>query len=257
MTSQHIEQASLTTNEVDQADSRTYDNQSARKKLPISTMTVIGITSICTGLQFLYPSVLAALRRNPDALAAGEWWRMFTPLLVHDGGLGHFAYVLVGLIIVGLTVERLFGSWRWLLLYLAGGLVGEIAGYAWDPDGAGASVAMCGLMGGLFIWLLRRRESLSLLVALYLVSLVAALSGAVIGGLIPVILLCVLASSAIFWMFKLHVSSHIIRYSVSFFGLAGALFLLLFHDIHGASLLAGASVAVLLFWVNPHLRRYL
>ena len=55
--------------------------------------------------------------------------------------------------IVGCIVERIYGPWRWLLFYLAAGLTGEIAGYAWQPQGAGASVAGAGLLGALLTWL--------------------------------------------------------------------------------------------------------
>jgi rhomboid protease GluP len=52
-------------------------------------------------------------------------------------------------------VERIFGGRRWLVLYFAAGVTGEIAGFAWKPRGAGSSVAICGLVGALGAWLLR------------------------------------------------------------------------------------------------------
>ncbi|HEX5547319.1 MAG TPA: rhomboid family intramembrane serine protease [Ktedonobacterales bacterium] len=122
--------------------------------LPITTIVVVVITAIFTGLQFPFPAVLEALRRNPQALAGSEWWRMVTPMLVHSDGWAQIIFNFVAIIIFGALAERVFGHWWWLLLYLGGGIVGEIAGYLWDPFGAGASVGLFGLLGGLLLWLL-------------------------------------------------------------------------------------------------------
>ncbi len=81
------------------------------------------------------------------------------PLLVHDGGWPHLAANAAALVVVGVSVERAFGRRLWLALYLAGGLAGELAGYAWQPRGAGNSVAVCGLAGGLLAALLLWREA--------------------------------------------------------------------------------------------------
>jgi rhomboid protease GluP len=98
------------------------------------------------------------LRRRPGALAEGEWWRLVTPLFVHPGGWPQIAFNFTGIAVCGVLVERLFGPWRWLLLYFLPGLVGEIAGYAWHPTGAGASVGGAGLLGALLAWLAARPE---------------------------------------------------------------------------------------------------
>jgi rhomboid protease GluP len=110
-------------------------------------VAVLVVTSVISVLGFLYPGILEALRRDPEALASGELWRILSPLLIHDGGWPHLVLNSAALIVVGTAVERLLGSGRWLALYLAGGLTGETAGYAWQPDGAGNSVAIFGLAG--------------------------------------------------------------------------------------------------------------
>jgi membrane associated rhomboid family serine protease len=123
-------------------------------RLPVATITVLTVTGILTALEFVYPALLPSLQRTPSALALHQWWRLFTPLFVHSDGLRQIAFNFPAILIVGILAERIFGPWRWLLIYFTCGLVGEIAGYAWQPSGAGASIAGAGLLGSLALWLL-------------------------------------------------------------------------------------------------------
>ena len=92
----------------------------------------------------------------------GEWWRLFTPLFVQADPWWATLSVFVGIFVVGVAVERTYGRRDWLALYFGGGVVGELAGYAWQPHGSGASVAGAGLLGGLSMWLLWRGNSVPL-----------------------------------------------------------------------------------------------
>lgn len=116
---------------------------------PYATLAVFIVTAICTALEFTRHSPVPALERTPTALASYQWWRLVTPLFVNPEGWRQIAVNFTGLAILGTLVERRFGAARWLVLYFASGLVGQIAGYAWKPLGAGASVAVAGLLGAL------------------------------------------------------------------------------------------------------------
>jgi len=48
------------------------------RRWPIATMSVLAVTVVVTVLQFPFPAVRLALWRDPDALAAGQWWRLVT-----------------------------------------------------------------------------------------------------------------------------------------------------------------------------------
>jgi rhomboid protease GluP len=124
-------------------------------KTPWTTVSVFSTTALLTGLQLVFPALLDALARTPAALS-GDWWRFLTPILINRGGAREIAFNLVSLAIVGVLAERCWGPRRWLVFYLVGGLVGQCAGLAWKPYGAGCSVAVCGLLGGLAAWLLLR-----------------------------------------------------------------------------------------------------
>ena len=126
----------------------------SRTRLPVTTVTVFAITAAATTLQYFFP-LLPLFERQPGALAAHEYWRLITPIFFHREGWRQIVFDFTALAIIGAIVERIFGGRRWLVLYFAAGVTGELAGFAWKPLGAGSSVAICGLLGALAAWLLR------------------------------------------------------------------------------------------------------
>lgn len=95
------------------------------------------------------------------ALGDIQPWRFLTVVLVH-GGIIHLALNMFTLYIVGPTVERALGSWRYLALYLLSAVGGSLAVLAWvfvSPSSfGGASVGASGAIFGLFaaIYILQR-----------------------------------------------------------------------------------------------------
>jgi rhomboid protease GluP len=121
---------------------------------PIATVSVLAVTVVLTVLQFPFPQVRLDLWRAPGALAAGQWWRLVTPLLVQYDAIWQIVIVLACIAVVGVLAERILGHARWLLLYLVCGVVGQAFGFRWEPPDAGASVAGAGLLGAVCAWLL-------------------------------------------------------------------------------------------------------
>jgi membrane associated rhomboid family serine protease len=124
------------------------------RRWPIATVSVLAVTVVLTVLQFPFPQVRLDLWRAPGALAAGQWWRLVTPLLVQYDAVWQIVVVLACIAGVGVVAERIFGHARWLLLYLVCGVVGQAFGFRWEPPDAGASVAGAGLLGAVCAWLL-------------------------------------------------------------------------------------------------------
>ncbi len=98
-------------------------------------------------MQFSALHLNELLRRTPTALAHHEWWRLVSPVLINPEGWRQIFVNFVGLLVLGVLVERRYAAARWLGIYFTGAVVGEIAGYAWQPSGAGSSVGVSGLLG--------------------------------------------------------------------------------------------------------------
>ncbi len=82
-------------------------------------------------------------------------WTLLTSMFLH-GSWMHLIGNMLYLWIVGDNVEEVLGSFRYLIVYLACGLVGSLAQIAIDPDSVtptlGASGAIAGIMGAYVIW---------------------------------------------------------------------------------------------------------
>ena len=107
----------------------------------------------------LVPNVEVLIRLGSDytpLTEAGEWWRLLTSTFLHFGLL-HLAFNMWALWVNGIVAERLYGSSRYLLLYLVAGVAGSVTSFLWHPfvNGAGASGAIFGVLGALFAYFLR------------------------------------------------------------------------------------------------------
>lgn len=158
---------------------RTQWRGTARRKW-IGTAVILGLTLLVTTLQFLVAGVLPAFQRDLDALVAGEWWRVVSPLFVQPYGWGQCLFNGLFLIVFVPLCERLYGAGVWLI-YFGSGIVGQLANYAWRPEGGGASTAAFGAMGSLLLWVLWQRRSIPIQ---YPVFASIGIGGAVVMSLI-------------------------------------------------------------------------
>jgi membrane associated rhomboid family serine protease len=99
-------------------------------------------------------------------LRLGEWFRLVTPIFLHLSGL-HLLSNSFALAIVGPQVERLYGSARFLLIYLTAGCGGMAASaikhtLTGQPAvvAVGASGAIFGLFGVLAVFSFKYRKEL-------------------------------------------------------------------------------------------------
>ncbi len=126
--------------------------ETGKSRVPVVSLSLFLITGAVTAAQFKYPQLLDHLRRDPDGLRNGEWWRAISPMLVQSPPWQSWVTV-PGILALGIPTERLYGSRNTLALYMIAGVSGELFGYVWQPHGAGNSVADVGMAGALVTWL--------------------------------------------------------------------------------------------------------
>ena len=136
------------------------------------------VTNILIGINVAIYVVLAILSQNPfnistDVLvnfgaqinllvAQGQIWRIFTAMFLHFS-ITHIGLNMLSLFFVGSAVEVMYGKWRYLLIYLASGIVGGIVTFFVMPPNtlaAGASGAIFGVFGALGVFYIVNRQAL-------------------------------------------------------------------------------------------------
>jgi len=82
----------------------------------------------------------------PLIVDQNQWWRLLTPIVLH-AGIIHVALNVVAQILLGIHLERRIGWWRVGLVYLLGGVAGNLTSAIFLPDliEVGASGAIYGL----------------------------------------------------------------------------------------------------------------
>jgi len=75
-----------------------------------------------------------------------EWWRLVTAMFLH-AGLVHIGFNMMGLMQFGPALEELYGSARYLFLYVVSGAFGFLLSAVTGHFSLGASGALLGLVG--------------------------------------------------------------------------------------------------------------
>ena len=106
-----------------------------------------------------------------------EYWRFVTPVFIH-GNLPHLLMNMYGLWVLGPWVEKLYGSARFVVFWVVTGIAGVVASYltvipgarpglfgsflikSADEPSVGASGALFGLIGVLFVFGIKYRREL-------------------------------------------------------------------------------------------------
>ena len=176
------------------------------KRKPIVSYSILGVTVLFFILQnvslqvFNQDLLLIFGAKINQAIIAGQVWRLFTPMLLHASIL-HIAFNMYALYALGPQLERYYGHWRFLALYILSGFAGNLASFYMSPaTSLGASTAIFGLIAaqGIFVYKNRSlfgKNSRSLLIniiSIILLNLALGLSpqidnwghlGGLLGGL--------------------------------------------------------------------------
>ena len=90
----------------------------------------------------------------------GEYHRLFTPIFLHIGAM-HLMFNTASMLLFGIRAERYFGPWKFLVIYMVSGIVGNVAMVLTSEFavGAGASGSIYGVMGALFAFTKVRKRA--------------------------------------------------------------------------------------------------
>lgn len=119
------------------------------RRWPVVTLAVAALVLVTFAAQSLAPDLLPVLSRDPRMLSSGEVWRAVTALFAQDGGTSGLLFNLFWLLVLGTAAERRFTRAGWLVVYFLGGVAAEFLALAWEPHGAGNSIACFALAGAL------------------------------------------------------------------------------------------------------------
>ena len=165
------------------------------------TLIVANVLAFIVQLLVGVNAVAGEFGMSPVAIGWGDqWYRLATSMFLHGDYL-HIGFNMLVLFILGMTLERILGHFRYAVLYIVAGLGGAIASFAFAPINSlsiGASGAVFGVMGGLIVAGRRLRYDVTQVVVLLGINVVigflrpgidwrAHLGGMIIGALIAAI----------------------------------------------------------------------
>lgn len=137
-----------------------------------------GMSSTVLWGAFPEPVLLAYGAKTNYLIRFGhEWWRFVTPVFIHVN-LPHVLINMYSLWVIGPWVEKLYGSAKFVVFWIITGIAGVVASYltvipgssaglfgsflikSSDQPSAGASGALFGLVGVLFVFGIKYRREL-------------------------------------------------------------------------------------------------
>ncbi|HOD28011.1 MAG TPA: rhomboid family intramembrane serine protease [Syntrophales bacterium] len=119
-------------------------------------LTPAGIGLAPSPFSFLSPDGRALYRLGATGVLPiayeGRWWTLITASFLH-GGLLHLFFNMAALWQLGPFVQQIFGTHRFVVLYVASGAAGFLLSYfAGIPFTIGASASLCGLIGAILYY---------------------------------------------------------------------------------------------------------
>ncbi len=136
-----------------------------------------GMSSTVLWGAFSEPVLLAYGAKTNELIRSGQWWRFVTPVFIHVN-LPHVLINMYSLWVIGPWVEKLYGSSKFVVFWIVTGTAGVLASYltvipgsspgffesflikSADQPSAGASGALFGLVGVLFVFGIKYRHEL-------------------------------------------------------------------------------------------------
>jgi membrane associated rhomboid family serine protease len=142
---------------------------------PVVTITMMAICVAMFVLDWAIPKdfIFQSFAYAPFTTET-QPWRMVTSAFLHSTNIMHIAFNMYALWILGSALEPAFGRLRFLAVYIISALAGSVAGLLMFADPitpvVGASGAIFGLFGALFVVQKKRGGDLRQIVVLLLIN---------------------------------------------------------------------------------------
>lgn len=124
------------------------------------TIGVFIVESLVGGSQNYQTLLLMGAKTN-NLVQAGQWWRLITPIFLHIG-IFHIFMNGFTLLYVGQILEPMVGHWRFFVIYMLSGIMGNLASFAFGANNvisAGASTSLFGMFAAFLALGLIYREN--------------------------------------------------------------------------------------------------
>lgn len=129
-----------------------------KSEKPIITYILVALNLLIFALMGLYSwssgadynTLLLEFGSKENAhILQGEYWRFIAPIFLH-ANIMHVALNCYSLYFIGMLAERIFGKAKFIAIYFAAGILGNIFSFAFNTNpGVGASGAIFGLFGAI------------------------------------------------------------------------------------------------------------
>lgn len=158
---------------------------------PIVTIVLIAINVILYVLQLLSEQIyqvdllfLIGGKFN-ELILAGQLWRLITPAFIH-GSIPHLFFNMYGLYIIGRGLERSYGHWRFLGLFMLSAFAGNVLSFTLSPHPSlGSSTGVVGLLAAEGVFAYQNRKLLGRQAQRVLLNLLMVLGINLAYGLMP------------------------------------------------------------------------
>ncbi|MCV7067829.1 rhomboid family intramembrane serine protease [Mycolicibacterium farcinogenes] len=163
---------------------RTQFGGVARSGAPILTYSLIAVNVLMFVLQMASGNLERELTLQPASIAAfDEYYRLVTSMFLHYGVM-HLLFNMWALYVVGPPLEQWLGRLRFGVLYALSGLGGSVLVYLLShplSQTAGASGAIFGLFGAIFVVARKLNLDVRMIAAVVVLNLVFTFAGPALG----------------------------------------------------------------------------
>jgi rhomboid family GlyGly-CTERM serine protease len=117
--------------------------------MPVDWWPALVLSAISGMLLWLPSAWYDRLRYDRAAVAAGQWWRLFTANFIHLG-VWHYVLNVLSLLLLVLLCPGRLPVWEWVARVVIVA-VGTCLGLYWGGQGIASYVGMSGMIYGLFL----------------------------------------------------------------------------------------------------------